>query len=140
MICLTGTPLIGEFASKKIFGNYFHKYYYNSSIADGYTLRLIREEIEASYSSKLRQILTDLEIEKGNIPRSLILSHKNFVSPMLSYIMEDMIKSRLMHGDQTIGGMVVCDSSEQAREMHEQFQDRYSQEFHSALILHDEGT
>jgi type I restriction enzyme R subunit len=140
MICLTGTPLIGEFASKKIFGNYFHKYYYNSSIADGYTLRLIREEIEASYSSKLRQILTDLEIEKGNIPRSLILSHKNFVSPMLSYIMEDMIKSRLMHGDQTIGGMVVCDSSEQAREMYEQFQDRYSQEFHSALILHDEGT
>lgn len=140
MICLTGTPLIGEFASKKIFGNYFHKYYYNSSIADGYTLRLIREEIEASYSLKLKQILTDLEIEKGNIPRSLILSHKNFVSPMLSYIMEDMIKSRLMHGDQTIGGMVVCDSSEQAREMHEQFQDKYSQKFHSALILHDEGT
>jgi len=140
MICLTGTPLIGEFASKKIFGNYFHKYYYNSSISDGYTLRLIREEIEASYSSKLKQIISELEIEKGNLPRSLILSHKNFVSPMLSYIIEDMRRSRLMHGDQTIGGMVVCDSSEQAREMHEQFQAKYSQKFQSALILHDEGT
>ena len=140
MICLTGTPLIGEFASKKIFGNYFHKYYYNSSIADGYTLRLIREEIEASYSAKLKKILSDLEVEKGNIPRSLILSHKSFVSPMLTYVMEDMIKARLMHGDPTIGGMVVCDSSDQAREMYEQFQERYSQEFKSALILHDEGT
>jgi type I restriction enzyme R subunit len=140
MICLTGTPLIGEFASKKIFGNYFHKYYYNSSIADGYTLRLIREEIESSYSSKLRKILSDLEIEKGNIPRSLILSHKNFVSPMLSYIMDDLVKARLMHGDQTIGGMVVCDSSEQAREMHMQFLEKYSSKFQSALILHDEGT
>ena len=38
LICLTGTPLIGDFASKKIFGDYFHKYYYNASIADGYTL------------------------------------------------------------------------------------------------------
>lgn len=46
-IGLTGTPLITkEYYSKDIFGDYIHKYYYNASIADGYTLRLIREEID----------------------------------------------------------------------------------------------
>ena len=47
MIALTGTPLIGDgYNSKDVFGDYIHKYYYNQSIADGYTLKLIREEIE----------------------------------------------------------------------------------------------
>ena len=44
MIALTGTPLIGDgYNTKDVFGNYIHKYYYNRSIADGYTLKLIRE-------------------------------------------------------------------------------------------------
>ena len=43
-IGLTGTPLLGtDYNSRSLFGEYIHKYYYNSSIADGYTLRLIRE-------------------------------------------------------------------------------------------------
>ncbi|MGZ8946701.1 MAG: type I restriction endonuclease, partial [Methylococcaceae bacterium] len=42
-IGLTGTPLLGDdYNSRALFGNYIHKYYYNASIADGYTLRLIR--------------------------------------------------------------------------------------------------
>ena len=46
MIGLTGTPLIADDrSSKATFGNYYHKYYYNASIADGYTLKLIREDI-----------------------------------------------------------------------------------------------
>jgi len=45
-IGLTGTPLLGDdYNSRALFGDYIHKYYYNSSIKDGYTLRLIREEI-----------------------------------------------------------------------------------------------
>lgn len=45
-IGLTGTPLLGDdYNSRVLFGDYIHKYYYNASIADGYTLRLIREEI-----------------------------------------------------------------------------------------------
>jgi len=43
LIALTGTPLIGNnLKSKQLFGDYIHKYYYNASIADGYTLKLIR--------------------------------------------------------------------------------------------------
>lgn len=76
LICLTGTPIIGEFASKRIFGDYFHKYYYNASIADGYTLRLIREEIETSYKSNLADVLAQFEIQKGELDKSTVLAHK----------------------------------------------------------------
>lgn len=142
LICLTGTPIIGEFASKRIFGDYFHKYYYNASIADGYTLRLIREEIETSYKSSLSDVLAQFEIQKGDLDKSTVFAHKNFVSPMLEYILVDLQRSRMLHNDQTIGGMVVCDSSDQAREMHSQFIDKFadSKEMSSALILHDSGT
>jgi len=142
LICLTGTPIIGEFASKKIFGDYFHKYYYNASIADGYTLRLIREGIESSYSSKLSEVLAQFEIQKGELDKSTVLAHQNFVAPMLDYILTDLLRSRMLHNNQTIGGMVVCDSSEQAREMKSQFDDKFSNshELTSALILHDAGT
>ena len=52
-IGLTGTPLLkSEYTSKSLFGDYIHKYYYNSSIKDGYTLRLIRriEPLQAQIS------------------------------------------------------------------------------------------
>jgi type I restriction enzyme R subunit len=48
----------------------------------------------------------------------------------------------MLHNDQTIGGMVVCDSSDQAREMQLQFEEKFStsQEMSSALILFDAGS
>ena len=142
LICLTGTPIIGEFASKKIFGDYFHKYYYNASISDGYTLRLIREGIESSYSSKLSEVLGQFEIQKGVLDKGTVLSHPKFVEPMLEYIVSDLNRSRMLHGDSTIGGMVVCDSSDQAKQMKEQFDLNFggSGKLTSALILHDVGT
>ena len=142
LICLTGTPIIGEFASKKIFGDYFHKYYYNASISDGYTLRLIREGIESSYSSKLSEVLGQFEIQKGVLDKGTVLSHPKFVEPMLEYIVSDLNRSRMLHGDATIGGMVVCDSSDQAKQMKEQFDLNFggSGKLSSALILHDVGT
>jgi type I restriction enzyme R subunit len=57
---------------------------------------------------------------------------------MLEYIVKDLQVSRIRFGDSTIGGMVVCDSSEQAREMKKQF-DEYFKELTSALILHNEN-
>ena len=38
------------------------KIYYNASIADGYTLRLIHEGIETSYQIQLAQALKEVEI------------------------------------------------------------------------------
>ena len=56
-IALTGTPLLAdERESWKVFGSYFHTYYYDKSIQDGYTLKIIREDIETKYKEKLSAI------------------------------------------------------------------------------------
>jgi type I restriction enzyme R subunit len=125
-IGLTGTPLLGEHTSKALFGNYFHKYYYNSSIADGYTLRLIREAIETQYKLDLAKILEDIKVLEGSQNRKLLYAHEKFVEPMLDYIVEDFGKARITHGDPTIGAMVICDSAEQAKMMAEIFVAKYA--------------
>ena len=124
-IGLTGTPLLGDdYNSRALFGDYIHKYYYNASIADGYTLRLIREEIATNYKLSLQEALAAVELQQGDIDRKLVYSHPRFVEPMLDYIITDFEKSRGALNDATIGGMVICDSSEQAKQMFELFQNR----------------
>jgi type I restriction enzyme R subunit len=126
-IGLTGTPLLGDdYNSKSLFGGYIHKYYYNASIADGYTLRLIREEIETQYKLTLQQTLEDILLLKGDADRKFIYAHPKFVEPMLDYIVQDFEKARITMNDNAIGGMVVCDSSEQARRMFEIFEAKYA--------------
>lgn len=129
LIGLTGTPLIGnDRRSRDTFGDYIHKYYYNASIADGYTLKLIREGIETNYRIQLEQALKEVEILKGQADRRAIYAHEKFVEPMLDYIVQDFLKSRERFGDHGIGGMVVCDSAEQARMLVEIFNEKYADE------------
>ncbi len=126
-IALTGTPLIAnDRRSSDTFGDYIHKYYYNASIADGYTLKLIREDIETQYKIQLQQALKEVEILKGNADKRFVYAHEKFVEPMLDYIVDDFINSRIRFGDHTIGGLVVCDSSDQARKLFEIFISKYN--------------
>lgn len=126
-IGLTGTPLLGnDYNSKALFGNYIHKYYYNASIADGYTLRLIREEIETRYKLLLEETLKKIEVLEGDIPKKEIYAHHRFVEPMLDYIISDFEQARHTFNEPTIGGMVVCDSSDQAKMMFEIFNNKYA--------------
>lgn len=127
MIGLTGTPLISkDRKSRDVFGDYIHKYYYNASIADGYTLKLIREGIETNYKIQLEQALKEIEILKGDADKRIIYAHEKFVEPMLDYIVDDFTKSRTRFGVNTIGAMVVCDSAEQARKLFEIFIAKYN--------------
>jgi len=126
-IGLTGTPLLGsEYNSKTLFGDYIHKYYYNLSIKDGYTLRLIREEIETNYKLVLQEALENIKVLQGNIDKKKLYADHRFVAPMLDYIVKDMEQARIAMNDYSIGGMVVCDSSDQAKMMYEIFQDAYA--------------
>jgi type I restriction enzyme R subunit len=126
-IGLTGTPLLGtDYNSKALFGGYIHKYYYNSSIADGYTLRLIREEIETNYKLTLKAALEEIEILKGNADKKIVYAHPKFVEPMLDYIVQDFEKARISMNDNSIGGLVVCDSSDQAKMLFEIFESKYA--------------
>ena len=159
-IALTGTPLIVYNKHEKIededylddkadlkttrniFGDYIHKYYYNSSIKDWYTLKLVREEIETSYKEKLQAIKRELEefIKSGSLQKKDLYAHKKFVDPMIEYIIDDFKFSRIRFWDETIWAMVVCDSSPQARMMHTLFTEKQSEHWmSSALILHDEN-
>ncbi|GFD66938.1 type I restriction endonuclease subunit R [Alteromonas sp. KUL106] len=127
-IGLTGTPLLGDdYNSRALFGDYIHKYYYNASIADGYTLRLIREEISTQYKIDLQKALEEAEVKMGDVDRKLIYAHPNFVEPMLTYIVNDFEKSRGALNDTSIGGMVICDSSDQAKQMFEIFNEIYAE-------------
>ena len=129
LIGLTGTPLIlSGRKSRDTFGEYIHKYYYNASVADGYTLRLIREGIETNYKIQLEQILKEIEVLKGEVNKRFIYAHEKFAEPMLDYIVQDFIKSRIRFGDHSIGGMVVCDSADQARKMFDIFVRKYNSE------------
>lgn len=127
IIGLTGTPLIGsDRTSRQTFGDYIHKYYYNASIADGYTLKLIREDIETTYKIQLKAALKEVEILKGDADKRVVYAHTKFVEPMLDYIIQDFINSRTRFNDPSIGAMVVCDSSEQARKLFEIFINKYN--------------
>ncbi len=135
-IGLTGTPLLGtDFNSKSLFGGYIHKYYYNSSIADGYTLRLIREEIETTYKLSLKQALEDIKLLKGDAEKKIVYAHRKFVEPMLEYIVRDFQNARIAMNDNSIGGMVVCDSSDQAKMMFEIFESTYAQSQEESLLM-----
>lgn len=134
MIALTGTPLIGDgYNTKDVFGEYIHKYYYNRSIADGYTLKLIREGIKTEYRTKMQTVLESLETEKGSLSKKDVYSHPKYVSTLVEYIVEDFKHSRIALGDSTIGGMIVCDSSPQAVKIEEEL-DKYPELTHELIL------
>lgn len=124
-IALTGTPLLkSDCASSVVFQRYFHTYYYDRSIADGYTLKIIREDIETSYKERLSEVYDKLEtlVQKKDIKRSQIIEHESYVSELAHYISDDLRQFRKIQGDDTLGGMVICETSEQARKLYEAFQ------------------
>lgn len=151
-IALTGTPLINidqhgkkekRKTTREIFGDYLNKYYYDQSIQDGFTLRLMREEVTTEYKKKFRNIVDNLqeEVKKGELKKKDILAHPNYCSPLLDYILNDFKQSKEIYGDDTIGGMIVADSSEQARELYKLFKEKKSNKettFTASLILSDE--
>lgn len=129
-IALTGTPLLKEErASCKVFGNYLHTYYYDKSIADGYTLKIIREDIETSYKERLSDVYDKLDtlVQKKDIRKSEIIEHPSYVEELAHYIMRDLKEFRKIQGDDTLGGMVICETSEQARRLYDVFQEKWEE-------------
>lgn len=150
-IALTGTPLLKEEAeSWRVFGTYIDKYYYDKSISDGYTLKLMREDIETSYKEKITQILERLtqnvEVKPGDVKHSVIIESEKYLNSLLDYIIHDIRRSRIHFAAPTMAGMIVCETNTQARELYRLFQERFKSEslqagekpLRAQLILHDE--
>ncbi len=87
---------------------------------------MLKAREEESLSLKMEQALKEIEILKGDADKSAVYAHKAFAEPMLDYIVRDFVNSRKKFDDYTIGGMVVCDSSEQARKLYEIFINKYN--------------
>lgn len=147
-IALTGTPLVSKKAgynTKDVFGPYIHKYYYNQSIADGYTLKLLREEVEKGFRLKMQQTIQDLKELlqlkelKSEVSMSRVYEHRSYYEPLASYIIEDFKKSRIAMDDNSIGGMIVANTAPQARAMYSYLMANNTG-LSIALVLHDEGS
>ncbi len=146
-IALTGTPLIKEeLESWRVFGDYIHTYYYDKSIADGYTLKLMREDIETVYKEEITKIIDrlteEIKVKKSDIDHNLIIENESYCKPVLEYILHDMRRSRIQLGSKHMGGMIVCETNKQARvfdELLKEIENGKNDAMKAALILHDEG-
>lgn len=120
-IAMTGTPLLTKKERSNLrFGDYIHKYFYDKSIADGYTLRIKKEEIETIAKSEIR---ANLDIESQNLDKEDVYNSKDFIACVSSYIEKDFNGFRLENSDPTIGSMIVCRSNTQAKEVFKWFKE-----------------
>lgn len=129
-IALTGTPLLKEEReSWRVFGDYIHTYYYDKSIADGYTCKLMREPVETIYKEKIEDILDKLagsvKVKKSDIDRNKIIEDESYLNALLDYVISDFRRFRREQNDNSVGAMIVCKTNPQAREMFRLWQKRF---------------
>lgn len=112
-IAMTGTPLLTKKERSNLrFGDYIHKYFYDKSIADGYTLRIKKEDIETVAKKEIR---ANLDIENQNLDKQDVYESDAYISNLSKYIEKDFKYFRFENSDPTIGGMIVCRSNPQAK-------------------------
>lgn len=134
-IALTGTPLLTKKERTSLkFGDYIHKYFYDKSIADGYTLRIKKEQIDTEVKEKIQGELkeaddTDLEDPTNN-------ESPNYIASICDFIQNDFIKFRTSHQDPSTGAMIVCRTNPQARLVYGWLKD--NSELSAGLVISDD--
>lgn len=134
-VALTGTPLLSKKERSNLkFGDYIHKYFYDKSIADGYTLRIKKEKIDTVVKTDIHN---NLELESQDLNKADVYESDPYINYLGKYIEKDFKNFRLVNQDQSIGGMIVCRSNPQAKKLHEWFQKNSS--LTTGLVISDEG-
>ena len=120
-IALTGTPILTKKERSNLkFGDYIHKYFYDKSIADGYTLRIKKEQINTQARAEIR---TNLHLEENqDIDTPKIYESDDYVNCLCKFINTDFKQFRLLKQDTSIGGMIVCHSNPQAIKVQQWFE------------------
>ena len=132
-IALTGTPLLTKKERSNLkFGDYIHKYFYDKSIADGYTLRIKKENIDTVAKSEIKK---NLDIEDSKLNDKDVFESDAYVSCLGAFIERDFNNFRLQNTDNTIGGMIVCRTNPQARKVHEWF--KANSKLSTGLVITD---
>lgn len=132
-IALTGTPLLSKKERSNLkFGDYIHKYFYDKSIADGYTLRIKKENIDTVARTEIKK---NLEIEDNRLEDKDVYESDAYVTALGQFIEKDFINFRLQNSDPTIGGMIVCRTNPQAKKVHEWFKN--NSKLNTGLVITD---
>ena len=132
-IALTGTPLLTKKERSNLkFGDYIHKYFYDKSIADGYTLRIKKENIDTVAKSEIKK---NLDIEDNKLDDKDVYESDPYVACLGAFIEKDFQNFRLQNTDNTIGGMIVCRTNPQARKVHEWFKN--NSKLSTGLVITD---
>jgi len=132
-IAMTGTPLLTKKERSNLkFGDYIHKYFYDKSIADGYTLRIKKEQIDTTAKAEIKE---NLDIENQNLDSKDVYESDDYIEGVSKYIEKDFRQFRLVNTDNTIGGMIVCRSNDQARKINEWFKN--NSKLTSGLVMSD---
>lgn len=132
-IALTGTPLLSKKERSNLkFGDYIHKYFYDKSIADGYTLRIKKEDIDTVAKKEIKQ---NLDIEDNKLENKDVYESDSYVLALGKFIERDFKNFRFQNTDNTIGGMIVCRTNTQARKVHKWFEE--NSELKTGLVITD---
>ncbi len=132
-IALTGTPLLSKKERSNLkFGDYIHKYFYDKSIADGYTLRIKKEDIDTVAKKEIKQ---NLEVEDNQLENKDVYESDAYVTALGKFIERDFKNFRFQNADNTIGGMIVCRTNTQARKVHKWFEK--NSELRTGLVITD---
>lgn len=134
-VALTGTPLLSKKERSNLkFGDYIHKYFYDKSIADGYTLRIKKEKIDTIVKTEIKN---NLEMEDPDMDKADVYESDPYINYLGQFINKDFQNFRLVNRDNSIGGMIVCRSQPQAKKLHEWFH-QYSK-LSTGLVISDES-
>ena len=135
-IALTGTLILTKKERSNLkFGDYIHKYFYDKSIADGYTLRIKKENIDTIAKTKIKE---NLQIEDDQFDNADIYESDDYIECLGRFILNDFRNFRLVNNDNSIGGMIVCRSNKQAKKMNNWI-NGHKDEFRlsSGLVMND---
>lgn len=133
-VALTGTPLLSKKERSNLkFGDYIHKYFYDKSIADGYTLRIKKESVETTARTEIKK---NLDLENPSPSKSDVYESEDYIQALCKFIDKDFSYFRLTNGDDTIGGMIVCASNMQAKKIKRWFDE--SSHLKAGLVISDE--
>lgn len=134
-VALTGTPLLSKKERSSLkFGDYIHKYFYDKSIADGYTLRIKKESIETTARTEIKK---NLEIENPQSAKSDVYESEDYIQALCKFIEKDFEYFRLTNSDTTIGGMIVCASNPQAKKIKRWFEE--NSRLTAGLVISDDS-
>ena len=132
-IAMTGTPLLTKKERSNLkFGDYIHKYFYDKSIADGYTLRIKKEQIDTTAKAEIKE---NLDIENQDLNSKDVYESDDYIRSISKYIERDFRQFRFINTDDTIGGMIVCRSNPQAKAIHEWF--KANSKITTGLVMSD---